>query len=108
MTANEGRELTPTRILPLVLQSVRGGEQTEATIRNAYEAVALVGHASMVAAGYRLVGLGEEHSIGMFASTSPERIHEHTADFDGAHRSDHEYRCPAQRVERTRHLCVSI
>ena len=80
MAGNDGRELTPARILSLVLQSLRGGEQTEATVRNAYEAIALVGHASMLAAGYRLVGLGEEHNIGMIASTSRKWIHEHSAD----------------------------
>ncbi|KAH8705161.1 PI31 proteasome regulator N-terminal-domain-containing protein [Talaromyces proteolyticus] len=52
-----------TRILDVALQSLRGDGQTEATIQNPYELVALVGHASLVAAGFRLVGLGEDHTL---------------------------------------------
>ncbi|OKL57805.1 hypothetical protein UA08_07266 [Talaromyces atroroseus] len=52
-----------TRILDVALQSLRGDGQTEPAIKNAYEAIALIGHASMVAAHFRLVGLGEEHNI---------------------------------------------
>lgn len=33
-------------------------------IKNAYEAVALAVHAGMIAVGFRLVGLGEDHKIG--------------------------------------------
>jgi hypothetical protein len=57
--------LAPARILEVIQQSVRGDGQTEATIQNAYEVVALVGHACMLSVGYRLVGLGEEHTIGL-------------------------------------------
>jgi hypothetical protein len=35
-------------------------------LRNPYEAVALVVHAGMIAVGFRLVGLGEDHKIGKF------------------------------------------
>jgi hypothetical protein len=35
-------------------------------IRNPYEATALAVHAGMVAVGFRLVGLGEDHRIGEF------------------------------------------
>ena len=58
--------LTPERILDIVASSLSEGDQTTG-IQNAYEAVALVGHACMIAVGFRLVGLGEEHQIGMFA-----------------------------------------
>lgn len=54
-----------SRVLDVALQSVRGDGQTEATIQTAYELIALVGHASMVAAGFRLVGLGEDDNIGL-------------------------------------------
>lgn len=41
-------------------------------VKNAYEAVALAVHAGMIAVGFRLVGLGEDHRIGEFrASTTP-------------------------------------
>jgi hypothetical protein len=35
-------------------------------LRNPYEAVALAVHAGMIAVGFRLVGLGEDHKIGKF------------------------------------------
>jgi hypothetical protein len=54
-----------SRVLEVALQSVRGDGQTEATIQNAYELIALVGHASMVAAGFRLIGLGEDNTLGL-------------------------------------------
>lgn len=37
----------------------------DTTIRNPYEAVALIGHACMTAVGFRLIGLDEDHRIGM-------------------------------------------
>jgi hypothetical protein len=60
-------DITPdtSRVLDVALQSVRGDGQTEATIGSAYELIALVGHASMVAAGFRLVGLGEDDDLGL-------------------------------------------
>jgi hypothetical protein len=34
-------------------------------LRNPYDAVALLSHACMLAVGFRLIGLGENHKIGM-------------------------------------------
>lgn len=34
-------------------------------LKNPYDAVALLSHASMLAVGFRLIGLGENHKIGM-------------------------------------------
>lgn len=34
-------------------------------IRDPYDAIALLSHACMLAVGFRLVGLGEDHKIGM-------------------------------------------
>ncbi len=36
-------------------------------LRNSYDSIALLAHASMLAVGFRLVGLGEDHKIGMKA-----------------------------------------
>jgi hypothetical protein len=36
----------------------------DGTIKNAYEAIALAAHAGMLAVGFRLKGLGEDHQIG--------------------------------------------
>jgi enolase len=38
----------------------------DGTIKNAYEAVALAVHAGMLAVGFQLKGLGEDHHIGKF------------------------------------------
>lgn len=35
-------------------------------LRNPYDAVALLSHACMLAVGFRLLGLGEHHKIGVF------------------------------------------
>lgn len=34
------------------------------SIKNAFEAIALAVHAGMIAVGFKLKGLGEDHSIG--------------------------------------------
>ena len=36
-------------------------------VRDAWDAVALLSHVSMIVAGFRLVGLGEDRTIGMFS-----------------------------------------
>lgn len=36
---------------------------TTPQLRNAYDAIALAAHASMLAVGFRLVGLGEDHRL---------------------------------------------
>ena len=36
----------------------------EPQLKNAYEAIALAAHAAMIAVGFRLIGLGEDHRIG--------------------------------------------
>lgn len=43
----------------------------EVNLKNPYEAVALVGHACMIAVDFRLIGLGEDHRIGLFPITGP-------------------------------------
>lgn len=63
--------LTPERILEIVASSLSEGDQTTG-IQNAYEAVALVGHACMIAVGFRLVGLGEEHQIEASAGSTSQ------------------------------------
>lgn len=34
-------------------------------IRNPYDAIALLSHACMLAVGFRLIGLGEDHKLGI-------------------------------------------
>ncbi|KAL1960428.1 hypothetical protein VTO42DRAFT_7727 [Malbranchea cinnamomea] len=52
--------LAHTHILELATACLRGDE---VNLKNPYEAVALVGHACMLAVDFRLIGLGEDHRI---------------------------------------------
>ena len=57
--------LSSDSVVELAANALRreGGDQP--SLNNPYEAIALVGHACMVAVGFRLVGLGEEHNLGL-------------------------------------------
>ena len=57
-----GSALAPTNILRLAAACL-GNE--EVSLTNPYEAVALVGHACMLAVDFRLIGLEEDHRIGL-------------------------------------------
>lgn len=60
-TATNGNVLAA----PSLSKIVRGSLHKDASpqIKNAYDAVALVSHAAMLAVGFRLVGLGEDHKL---------------------------------------------
>jgi hypothetical protein len=60
--SNTSDALASDRILKLSAECLRRGE---VDLKNPYEAVALVGHASMVGVDFRLIGLGEDHRIGL-------------------------------------------
>ncbi|KAL4864384.1 PI31 proteasome regulator N-terminal-domain-containing protein [Aspergillus spectabilis] len=51
--------LSPDNVAGLAARAL----PSESSLKTPYEAVALIGHASMVAIGFRLVGLGEDHTI---------------------------------------------
>jgi hypothetical protein len=57
--------LAPDRVLDIAARALtQDGEQAQ--LKNAYEAVALIGHSCMVVVDFRLVGLGEDHKLGWF------------------------------------------
>lgn len=56
--------LSPDNVLGLAASALRRDDD-QPTLTNPYEAVALVGHACMAAVGFRLVGLGEGHTLGL-------------------------------------------
>ena len=56
--------LSPDNVLGLAASALRRDDD-QSTLTNPYEAVALVGHACMAAVGFRLVGLGEGHTLGL-------------------------------------------
>ena len=63
-TSQNGGALEPTRILALAAEGLGNHEESEACLNTAHEAVALIGHACMTAIDFRLVGLGENGTIG--------------------------------------------
>lgn len=65
MTEANTDVLSTDSILSLGAQAIRSDGEAPPNLKNPYEAIALVGHACMIAVGFRLVGLGEDHCIGM-------------------------------------------
>lgn len=62
--ASSSDPLSSDHIIELAATALRReGEQS--SLKNPYEAIALIGHACMAAVGFRLVGLGEDHNLGM-------------------------------------------
>lgn len=57
--------LSPDNVVGLAAQALRPDASSDFSLNTPYEAVALIGHASLVAVGFRLVGLGEDHTIRM-------------------------------------------
>lgn len=54
--------LTPDNVLGLAAKALH---DEQPSLKTSFEAVALIGHACMTAVDFRLVGLGEDHNIGM-------------------------------------------
>ncbi|KAJ5453558.1 uncharacterized protein N7458_004514 [Penicillium daleae] len=55
--------LSPDNVLELAAKALSSGQPS---LQTPYEAVALIGHACMVAVDFRLVGLGEDHTLGWY------------------------------------------
>lgn len=53
------------KVVALATRALRGDGDAPRSIKTPYEAIALIGHACMVAVDFRLLGLGEEHNIGL-------------------------------------------
>lgn len=49
-------------ILDLAARAIQSGQPS---LKTPHEAVALIGHACLAALDFRLVGLGEDHNLGM-------------------------------------------
>lgn len=62
-SATMGNVLATAFIVPLMESSLPEPSAEEGSLRNPYEAVALLCHTCMLAVGFRLVGLGEDHKI---------------------------------------------
>lgn len=90
-------------VLSLAASALRRDDNTDVSLKTAYEAVALIGHACMVAVGFRLVGLGEEHTIGLF----PRFF---SSAFTDGHATTSKLRKPLStlRMEFERHLLLPL
>lgn len=68
--------LRPDHILELATEAIQPGGDGQPSLKSSYEAVALIGHACMTAVDFRLVGLGEDHTIGLRYSFSDAGLHD--------------------------------
>lgn len=56
--------LAPDNVIDLATSALRG-DGNQLSLNTSYEAIAVVGHACMSAVDFRLVGLGEDHHLGL-------------------------------------------
>lgn len=64
MAGNNSGALSADSVLALAAQALRkDSSDVSPNLKKSYEAIALIGHACMVAVGFRLLGLGEDHVI---------------------------------------------
>lgn len=62
MSLNSGNVFSAVNISEYMYKSLPKEPTQE--LRNSYDAIALLSHACMLAVGFRLIGLGEDHRIG--------------------------------------------
>ena len=62
MTINAGNVFSAQNLSELMYQSLP--KEASPHLKNPYDAIALLSHGGMLAVGFRLVGLGEDHRIG--------------------------------------------
>ncbi|KAJ6068805.1 hypothetical protein N7499_010692 [Penicillium canescens] len=55
--------LRQDHVLDLAARAIQPADDSQPSLKTSYEAVALIGHASMTAVGFKLVGLGEDHNL---------------------------------------------
>ena len=76
MSINTANMLSAKNITELMTSSLP--KEPDSQLRNPYDAIALLVHACMLAVGFRLIGLGEDHKIGQQLSCR-------TSDFNTDH-----------------------
>lgn len=69
MSLNEGNVFSSKNLCEAMLSSLP--KDASPHLRDPYDAVALLSHACMLAVGFRLEGLGEDHHIGNPVPPSP-------------------------------------
>lgn len=63
--AGSTNTLNSDNVLALAARALRKDNEGQLSLNTPYEAIALIGHACMKAVDFRLLGLGEEHTIGL-------------------------------------------
>lgn len=68
MASSFNSALSAESLLNLMVRSLPAGlsEESRPVVKDAYAAVGLFAHACMLAVGFRLIGLGEDHKIGTY------------------------------------------
>ena len=68
MTVSSNSALGADTILDLMVKSLpaESSDESRPVIKDPYAAIGLFAHACMLAVGFRLVGLGEDHKIGLY------------------------------------------
>lgn len=64
MSINTGNVFSAQNLSEYMYQSLP--KESTPHLRNSNDAIALLSHACMLGVGFRLVGLGEDHKIGIF------------------------------------------
>ncbi|KAL2044362.1 hypothetical protein N7G274_003067 [Stereocaulon virgatum] len=88
MSINSGSVFSANKLSEYMLQSLP--KEPTPQIRNPYDAIALLSHACMLAVGFRLVGLGEDHKIE--ASSDPEAPQPLPKEWNASTTSDYAFR----------------
>lgn len=67
MSINTGNVFSAMNLSEYMYQTLP--KEPKPQLKSPYDAIALLTHACMLAVGFRLVGLGEDHNIGMALSS---------------------------------------
>lgn len=74
MTSSSNSALSAESLLNLMVRSLpsNSSEESSPVVKDSYAAIGLFAHACMLAVGFRLIGLGEDHKIGTFDVLGPK------------------------------------
>lgn len=63
MAEDNGGSLSADGVIAIAAKALPRNDGASLNLKTPFEAVALIGHSCMIAVGFRLLGLGEDHSI---------------------------------------------
>jgi len=76
MAVNSGNRLSAGSLAAFMSSSLPKDARPQ--LKNPFDAIALFSHACMIAVGFRLIGLGEDHKIGsIIPLMRAERLYTH-------------------------------